>query len=136
MSTRHLGVLAASAGLLLSATSVEGQSPTGLGKRMKATVGVNASSGVAALPDEWISWSADTVVDRLVYSPLKQSGLRRIDGGQLLSLKEPMVEAEERVRATLEALAVGDMGQAAARQALEMLLLEYASALQSLAGQR
>ena len=120
-------------GLGLGASSL-GAQITGPEVGRKGTTAPTAdasSSPVAGL--EWWSWSEDEAVAQLVYEPIKVLGAGSFGSQQaLVVLKGLVVQADAGVRATVSALAAGEMDVDAAKRSLEEILTEFHSAVDGL----
>lgn len=115
-------------GPCVTAAAVSAQSVTGPSveaKKPDAVVGVDLASS-----------TADVAVARLVYEPIKVLGTRRFTPEGRISLKQWMEEAESGVRAVMERLSAGTIGEAEARSELAAVLERYRTALKRLLATR
>ena len=77
---------------------------------------------------EWLSWTDDEAVARLIYEPIKLLGLERF-GSQAGALKGVVLRAETLIRATVNALGAGEMETVAAMRSMDQAVNEFRSAV-------
>jgi hypothetical protein len=120
-------------GLGLSASLLEAQVITG----------PEASRKAAAIPFElmldslgagldWMSWSQDEAVARMVYDPIKLLGLERFGPEGTMAIKGVVRGTEARIRSTVRALSAEEIDAAAATRSIEEALDEFRSAVSAL----
>lgn len=124
-----LGVLV---GPGLAGSPLAGQTMPGPEKEAKAAVVEQGARAAILSGTEWMKWSADEVVVRLLHAPLKALGLRRFDREVRPALKALLDEAETRVRAVVAARSGGTIALATARDALQNALGEYDAGIEDL----
>jgi hypothetical protein len=117
-----LGILV---GRGLAGSPLAGQTMPGPEKETKAAVVEHGARAAILSGAEWVNWSEDEVVARLLHAPLKALGLRRFDREVRPALKALLDEAETRVRAVVVAREGGAIDLVTARGALQDALADY-----------
>lgn len=118
------------------AVALSGPSPTAPERAARSAAGPAATAAVDADTVDWRSWSEDEAVDRLVYAPLKWTGLRAFDPDRRVELKPVIERAEERVRSAVRGHDSGTLGAGPAGDSLETISRDYLAALEELSGTR
>lgn len=125
--------LAAAIGL---AMALSGRSPTAPERAPRSVAGPAATAPFAADTVDWLSWSEDEAVDRLVDAPLKWTGLRPYAPNDRVALKPVIERAERRVRSVVRDARSGTLAAGRAGDSLEAISRDYLAALQELSGER
>lgn len=120
-------------GLGLSASSLEAQVITGPETNRKAaSIPSDLMLDSLGAGLDWMSWSEDEAVARMVYDPIKLLGLGRSGPQGTMAMKAVVRGTEARIRSTVRALSVGEMDTAAATGSIEEALEEFRSAVSAL----
>ena len=116
-------------GIGLAASPVQAQVITGPEVSHKINkVPVEGALDLLGAGLEWLSWSGDEAVERLVYEPIKLLGMERF-GSQTAALKTEMTRAETRVRATVTAFDVEELEAGPAMRSMDEAVNEFRSAV-------